>query len=113
MAKQNVANKNKFSHGILITDLSSFIQLVIRYYVEDSVRIHETCDCGNNFPWLEIHGRVSGVWEICGGAVTSMQLDNVTEIIEEALTVQLVQVSKNSFQVRVILVGSVAKNLGL
>lgn len=109
--KNPVADKSKFSHGILITDLSNFVQPIIRYYVEDSVIIHDTCDCGNNFPWLEIHGRVSGVWEICGGAVTSMQLDDVTEIVDEALSVQLVQVGENDLQVRAILIDSADKNL--
>lgn len=42
-----------------------------------------------------------------------MQLDDVTEIIEEALTVQLVQVNENTLQVRAILVDSADKNLGL
>lgn len=97
--KNSVADKNKFSHGILITDLSNFVQPIIRYYVEDSVKIHDECDCGNNFPWLEINECVSGVWEVCGGAVTSMQIDDVAEILEKALTVQLVQVGENNLQV--------------
>ena len=62
--------------------MRNFAQPIIRYYVEISVKIHDACDCGNNFPWLEINGRVSGVCEICVGAVTSIQLDDVTEIIK-------------------------------
>ena len=108
--KNPVADKEKFSHGILITDLSNFVQPIIRYYVEDSVKIHDTCDFGNNFPWLEINGRVSGLWEICGGVMTLMQIDDVTDIVDKALAVQLVQVGENNLQVRAILVDGADKD---
>ena len=107
--KKIITDENVWSHGIFVTDLSNFIQPIIRYYVEDSVRIHEGCACGNNLPWLEIHGRTSGVYEICGGTLTSMQLDDVNEVFEETLAVQLVQVDETTLQVRAILIVAAEK----
>lgn len=48
----------EMSEGVLVTDLSNFVQPVIRYYVNDQVRIsHEPCPCGSNLPTVEIIGR--------------------------------------------------------
>lgn len=105
--KQVITDENVWSHGIFVTDLSNFIQPIIRYYVEDSVRIHESCECGNTLPWMEIHGRTSGIYEICGGTLTAMQIDDVNDIFDEALAVQLVQIDDKTLQVRAILAETV------
>lgn len=105
--KQVITDENVWSHGIFVTDLSNFIQPIIRYYVEDSVRIHESCECGNTLPWMEIHGRNSGVYEICGGTLTTMQIHEMEDIFSEALVIQLVQVDDKTLQVRAILAETV------
>lgn len=48
----------EFSDHVLITNLENFCQPLIRYRLDDSVRIISTpCSCGRSLPVLEVQGR--------------------------------------------------------
>lgn len=48
----------ELSWGVLVTNLSNFIQPVIRYLLEDRVRfLPESCSCGNILPPFQLEGR--------------------------------------------------------
>lgn len=50
----------ELSWGVLVTNLSNFIQPVIRYLLEDRVRIlPEPCPCGNLLPAIALEGRAN------------------------------------------------------
>ncbi|MDO4489002.1 MAG: phenylacetate--CoA ligase family protein [Eubacteriales bacterium] len=54
--------QGEFSDKLLLTNLSNYLQPVIRYEVTDRVRLHnEGCGCGNPSPWIEIEGRTDDI----------------------------------------------------
>lgn len=75
----------QLSKGVLITDLTNFIQPVIRYRVDDAVRVsHEPCPCGRKFPTIEIVGRMGGSFTLDGKQVLTIPLLTIMEE-EEAI----------------------------
>ena len=98
----------ELSWGVLITNLSNFIQPVIRYLLEDRVRLlPESCSCGNSLPPFQLEGRAdetlllpsrSGMTEILPREVvtTLSSLPSVEEF-------QLVQTGKNELELRLAL----------
>lgn len=56
--------EGSWSEGVYVTDLTNYVQPVIRYYMEDKVRIlGEACPCGSTLPVMEIRGREAGTIE--------------------------------------------------
>lgn len=54
----NPTGEEETSTGVLITDLSNFVQPVIRYRVSDHARIsRRPCPCGSPLPTIEVMGR--------------------------------------------------------
>ena len=97
-----VEDPEEWSEGILVTDLTNYIQPIIRYYMSDRVRIHLACDmCDNPFPWMEIAGRVGGLITVCGKQIMSVALISITG--EDVANVyQYIQRADNRFEIRVL-----------
>ncbi len=54
----NPAAEGSASAGVLLTDLTNFVQPVIRYFVSDHALIsHKPCPCGSSLPTIEVIGR--------------------------------------------------------
>ena len=90
---------SEFSHGLLITDLSNYIQPVIRYYVNDRVRILPP-KTKNGFPILKIDGRVLETFTLCGKHFTMAAILPKTEVWPGLLKFQAVQTGPDTLQLR-------------
>lgn len=89
-----------FSEGIFITDLSNFIQPIIRYYVTDRVRILPS-DCQQSpLPILQIDGRVFETFTLCGKSFTMLSIHAKAEIWPGLLKFQVVQTGPDTMELR-------------
>lgn len=89
-----------FSEGIFITDLSNFVQPIIRYYVTDRVHIRPS-DCPqSSLPILEISGRMFESFTLCGKRFTMVSIQAKAEIWPGLLKYQIVQMGPNTMEVR-------------
>lgn len=96
-----VQDPAEWSEGILVTDLTNQIQPIIRYYMSDRVKIRsELCDCGNGFPWMEIRGRVGGLFNFCGKTMMYVTLE--TACYDIAYVHQFLQYSDTEMEIRAI-----------
>lgn len=92
---------------VLVTNLSNYVQPIIRYEVGDVVTMAaQPCDCGSQMPRIErIDGRASEVfWIRKGERVTEMTPILFQHALEYSLAIrewQVVQVERNKFEVRV------------
>ena len=97
-----------FSEGIFVTDLSNFVQPIIRYYVTDRVRItfniqHSTLNTHHScspLPILQIDGRVMEPFTLCGKSFTMAAIVTKAEVWKGLLKYQMVQTGPASMQVR-------------
>lgn len=98
-----VTEPGSWSEGIFVTDLSNFIQPVIRYYVNDQIRIRapESGD-RNTFPILEIRGRTSRNITICGQEITMALFEHLLENINGLLFLQYVQTGPDALELRAV-----------
>ena len=93
-------NDREFSEGILVTDLANFVQPFIRYYVGDRVRIRKS-DCDQcSLPILEVQGRSTVPFSICGSKYTSKVFELKAEVWPGLITYQVVQTSDDTIQLR-------------
>ena len=93
-------NDEEFSEGILVTDLANFVQPFIRYYVGDRVRIRKS-DCDQcSLPILEVQGRSTVPFSICGSKYTSKVFELKAEVWPGLITYQVVQTSDDTIQLR-------------
>lgn len=93
----------EWSEGILVTDLTNYVQPIIRYYMSDRIRIHtEPCACGSSFPVMEIRGRVGENITVGGKEILGLSLIYILEKVEGVFHIQLVQTGETSFEVRMI-----------
>lgn len=100
-----------FSDSVLITDLTNFVQPIIRYQMGDSIRIsHEACACGSKLPVMEIIGRVSDPFLINGREVPSLQLIATTGDIEGVLDRQFIQHEPDFIECRCLLTPEADRN---
>lgn len=88
-----ITSEDKWSSGVLVTDLSNYIQPIIRYRMEDSIRIHTNCACKNSLPYMDIRGREAGLIEFAG---RSLRFINIGFLLEDRLGTYAVQVIKKS-----------------
>lgn len=88
-----ITSEDKWSSGVLVTDLSNYIQPIIRYRMEDSIRIHTNCACKNSLPYMDIRGREAGLIEFGG---RSLRFINISFLLEDRLGTYAVQVIKKS-----------------
>lgn len=93
-------DSDEFSSGILVTDLSNFVQPIIRYYVNDSIRIlKERFDC-YNLPVMEIRGRSWDSFTIGGKNFSTKGLEVKAKFVKGLCGYQFIQTSDNSMEVR-------------
>ena len=94
-----VKDPSEFSEGILITDLSNYVQPIIRYYVSDRVRIRQPENSGD-FPILEIDGRVLEPFTFCNKKFTMAFIVTKAEVWPGLLKSQIVQRGPDSLEIR-------------
>ncbi|MEG1806144.1 MAG: phenylacetate--CoA ligase family protein, partial [Clostridia bacterium] len=89
---------------VLITNLSNFIQPIIRYELTDRIIVHdEKCPCGKNTRWLEIEGRTDDVLEFENGvSIAPMSFYKILEEIDDISRFQLAQKSFNKLELRIV-----------
>ena len=95
-----LGESDEWSAGLLITDLTNFVQPIIRYYVSDVVRISRkpVDDC--NLPCLEINGRMLDNYTICGKTFGIVGLVTESEVWPHLVKYQFVQTADDTIQVR-------------
>lgn len=94
-----VKDKNAFSDGILITDLSNFIQPIIRYHVGDRIKIIESED-DKTLPELKIDGRSFNSFTLAGKKYTLVFILTKAEVWPGLLKYQVVQTAPDTLQIR-------------
>lgn len=97
--KEPVEDDAEFSDGILITDLSNFVQPIIRYYVSDRVRIKYPKD-NSKFPVLQIDGRTFEPFTIGGKQFTMATIVVKAEVWPGLVSYQVIQTGSDTLQVR-------------
>ncbi len=108
--KKLITDGETWSKGVFVTDLSNFVQPIIRYYIEDSVRIRPSeCEV-SRFPQIEIKGRVSPIRQICGCDVPQQLLEHALELMDGVVLYQFVQTGPDSLEVRGVLSEDVDQN---
>lgn len=91
---------DEWSAGILVTDLSNFVQPIIRYHVGDVVRIKpSTHDCCS-LPIMEIQGRTFDNYTICGSTFNVSGLYSKTEVWRDLVRFQYVQTDEDTIEIR-------------
>ena len=99
---QPVQDADAWSDGILVTDLSNYVQPIIRYHMNDQIRICTHCNCGSTFPYMEIRGRSGGVAEICGKTVMIVNLTAALEKMPLVYTAQVIQTAPDTLEIRAV-----------
>ena len=108
--RQPVKDADEFSEGILVTDLSNFVQPIIRYYVSDSVRVRrEKFDC-YPLPVMEIRGRSWESFEIGCKSFTTKGLEVKAKFCEGLCGYQFLQTSENAMEVRGVVAAGFEKS---
>lgn len=102
-AKLCPVERGAWSEGVLITDLSNYVQPIIRYYVKDSVRIGKCdCECGSTLPVIEISGRSGDPLCFGGKTMPFLVLYVVMLKIGGLLSWQLIQIGDHELEVRYV-----------
>lgn len=94
-----VTDSNHFSEGILITDLSNFVQPIIRYYVNDRVKIIPPKD-ENTLPILKIDGRTAESFTLGGKKYTMVFILTKAEVWPGLLKIQVVKIGPDTLEIR-------------
>lgn len=94
-----IKDPSQFSEGILITDLSNFVQPIIRYHVGDRVRIIEPKD-GESLPELKIDGRSFQSFTLAGKKYTMVSILPKAEVWPGLIKFQVVQISPDTLEIR-------------
>ena len=97
-------NPQPYSSGLYITDLTNYVQPIIRYYVNDRVRLHPSTlnpqPSTFNLPILEISGRTFETFTLCGQTFTMVSIVTKAEVWEGLLQWQVVQTTPESMELR-------------
>lgn len=104
--KNPVADPGEWSQGILVTDLTNYVQPIIRYYVNDSVKVERIADDETRFPIFRIHGRANDLFELCGKPFSSAAIDSITELYPGILDYQFTQIADDELQIRALTLNS-------
>ena len=95
--------EGSWSEGVYMTDLTNYVQPVIRYYMADRVRIvKEACPCGSSLPIMEICGREAETVEIGGKVLFSSSFEQALEHVPGVLAVQMAQKGERRFYIRLV-----------
>lgn len=93
-------NSDEWSEGVLVTDLSNYVQPIIRYYVSDVVRIkREPLECCP-LPRLEIRGRIFDMCTICGKSFSVAAFYIKAEVWPGLCSFQFVQTDDRTLEIR-------------
>jgi len=93
--------KGEWSSGVLITDLTNYIQPIIRYYVNDCVRFSEhQCECGSNLPVIEISGRMGDSLSFNEKTVVFLVFNSLFRKVQDLVRWQVIQIGENRLEVR-------------
>lgn len=91
----------QWSTGVLITDLANYVQPIIRYHVNDCVRLSEQpCECGCDLPVLEISGRMGDTLCLNGVEVAFPVAYFMLADVQGLMNWQLVQPKSNAVELR-------------
>jgi phenylacetate-coenzyme A ligase PaaK-like adenylate-forming protein len=91
----------EWSTGVLVTDLTNYIQPIIRYHVNDCVRFsEEPCACGISLPILEISGRMGDTLCLNGTSATFPVVYFMLVDVSGLLSWQLIQNGNCSVELR-------------
>ena len=80
----NPVKAGKESDKVLVTNLLSYTQPVIRYELLDRITIHKKpCLCGNHSPWIEIAGRSMDTLRVtAGGREVIMPISDIDAVLK-------------------------------
>ncbi|MDR2578932.1 MAG: AMP-binding protein [Chitinispirillales bacterium] len=93
--------QGEWSSAVLMTDLTNYVQPIIRYHVNDCVRIIEQpCECGSNLPIIEISGRMGDALCFNEKIVAFLVLYCFLTEVCALLKWQLIQTAANTLEVR-------------
>lgn len=95
-----LGESDQWSAGLLVTDLTNYVQPVIRYYVSDVVRISRKPLDQCNLPCLEIRGRMLDSYTICGNTFGVAGLVIESEVWPHLIKYQFVQTAHDTIQLR-------------
>lgn len=90
----------EWSEGVYITDLTNYVQPIIRYYMSDSVKITRTCECGAHSPAMDIKGRILDDIYIDGKRLSGIVISYTLHDVKDLYTYQLAHVSERCFELR-------------
>ena len=95
-----ITDPDQWSDAILVTDLSNFVQPIIRYRVGDVVRVRPSIyDC-SPLPILQIQGRSFDNYTICGQTFNVVGIFAKAEVWPDLQRFQFVQTDDSTIQVR-------------
>lgn len=97
-----LGESEQWSDGVLITDLSNFVQPIIRYHVGDVIRIRPSSEPCCPLPIMEIKGRTFGFFTMGGRSFSVSGLFAKTETWPDVMRFQFVQTDDNSIEVRAV-----------
>ena len=95
-----VKDPDEWSEGILVTDLTNYVQPIIRYFVNDAVKIEHIPNDQVRMPVLQIRGRACSVFTICDRTYTTAGIDATSELVTGVLDFQFTQVADDEICVR-------------
>jgi phenylacetate-coenzyme A ligase PaaK-like adenylate-forming protein len=95
-----IDDPEEWSQGVLITDLSNFIQPVIRYYVNDMVRVLPSDEPCSNMPILKVQGRTFPMFTAAGKKYSVAGLYSKAKVWPDLVNFQFVQINDDTIQVR-------------
>lgn len=102
--KGNPVPEGELSDAVLLTDLSNFVQPIIRYKVNDHVRLdYSPCPCGCKLPRIEIFGRKGGTLELCGKALNTLPISAILAEEKEVVNFQFVQTAEDTLEFRSVI----------
>lgn len=96
---QPIKEEEEFSEGILITDLSNYVQPIIRYYVGDRINIRPSKN-GDSLPELKINGRTFESFTLGGKKYTMVFIVTKAEVWPGLMKYQVVQLDPDTLEIR-------------
>ena len=91
----------QWSTGVLMTDLTNYVQPIIRYHVSDCVKIDDKpCICGSNLPVLEISGRMGDTLCLNGIAVAFPVVYFMLVDVPNLMSWQIIQTGERFVELR-------------
>lgn len=91
---------DEWSAGVLVTDLSNFVQPIIRYHVGDVIRVRPSTDDCCSLPIMQIQGRTFDSYTICGKTFNVVGIFSKSEVWPDLVRFQFVQTDDQTIEVR-------------